>query len=356
MSAVLGHRERVLRTLDYKDIDRIPIFFRAEEEVKTQLGKELNLKEELDFIRYYDADAIQIPVLYRDDMIRPCNEEGYFYDKFGSKYKEVKYESISSYTVVEPVLADCEDIDDIYKISWPGRNFLDLDECVKRAEAAHSTELAVYGGVWASLFTTARSLMGEENFLISVIENPEFIVKLIERLTDCYIEMNEAYLSACRKYIDIFYFGSDFGTQNSMLISRDMINTFFKPGMKRIADQAKSYGLKVMYHTCGSVVDIIPDLIDCGIDILDPVQVSAAKMQPENLAARFKGKICFHGGISTQTTLPFGSVGQVKEDTVSAIKALGPAGYILAPDQDMIGNVPAQNIKAMFDVAKVYKV
>ena len=355
MTTGITHRERVLRSIEYKQIDRIPFFFRAETSITERLKKKYNLKEDLDIISYFDADAIHIGVPYKKEWIKEPDEKGIFYDMFGNKIKSVEYETISSEKVVEPILAGATAVDDIYKINWPDRSIIDLDESVRQAKYAYSTDLAVYGGVWASIFTHSRSMMGEERYLVSMISNPQLVSKLVERITDCFIELNEAYLSACSKYIDIYYFGSDFGAQSSMFISRDMFCDFFKSNLKRLVDHAKGFGLKVMFHTCGAVSDIVPDLIECGVDILDPVQVSASNMAPDNLASKFKNKIAFHGGISTQTTLPYEKPEVVREKVISTIETLGPLGYIAAPDQDMLGDIPTENIEMMFETIKGYK-
>lgn len=344
----LGHRERVLRSIEYRDIDRTPSFYRAEPVVNMKIKQKYGLKGDMEIIRLFNTDAVQILVLKSPQYANKSREDGTFTDIFGNRFKAVQYGDISSYTVIEPVLAEAEDPDDVGGIKWPGRDFVDIEASVKAAKEARETGLAVYGGVWASLFTNSRSIMGEENFLISLIDNPELVSALIERLTDFYIDVNEVYFQACSKYIDVFYFGSDFGTQNSMFISREMFCRFFKPSFKRLVDHAKGFGLKVMYHTCGSVTSIINDLIDCGIDVLDPVQASAAGMEPALLAEKFKGRIAFHGGISTQTTLPFGTPEEVRYEVIRLINTLGPTGLIAGPDQDMIGDIPLENIEMMF--------
>jgi uroporphyrinogen decarboxylase len=356
VSTGLGHRERVLRTLEHRDIDRIPFFFRAETLIRDRLKKKYGLETDLDLISYFDADAIEIHVPYLKESLRKSDEEGIFYDMFGNKIKSVQYDGICSEAVVEPVLAHAEKTEDIYRIKWPDSSFIDFEKSKAETQAARATGLAVYSGVWASIFTNSRAMLGEEKYLISLVENPEFIDRLLEKITGCFLEMNEAYLSACSDFIDIYYYGSDFGTQNSMFISPDMFRRFFKPNLKKIADQAKDFGLKVMYHTCGAVSWIIPDLIECGIDILDPVQVSAAGMAPALLAEKFKGRIAFHGGISTQTTLPHETPEIVRKTVIETIETLGPLGYIAAPDQDMIGDIPAENIETMFRTIREYKI
>ncbi|MEA2062694.1 MAG: uroporphyrinogen decarboxylase family protein [Gemmatimonadota bacterium] len=351
-----GHRERVLRTIRGRDIDRIPFFFRAEPPVKKRLKREFNLKTDMDLISYFDADAIHIGVSYRKECLRQSDEERTFYDIFGNKIRSVQYGDILTDTVVDPVLADVAEVDHIDRIKWPDSSFIDFYESKKQARAAHETGLAVYGGVWASIFTHSRAMMGEENYLVSLVSNPDLISRLVERITDCFLELNEAYLSECSRYIDIYYFGSDFGTQNSLFISREMFCEFFKPHLKRLTAHAKGFGLPVMFHTCGAVSEIIPDLIECGVDILDPVQVSAADMAPENLARKFKEKIAFHGGISTQTTLPNESPEVVREEVIRTISALGPLRYIVAPDQEMIGDIPTENIEVMFETIRKHKI
>lgn len=356
MLTELSHRERVLRTIEHRDIDRIPMFFRAETVVKEKIKERHNLKEDMDIVKFYDTDAIWVPVSYNNINDGSTEGNGIFMDEFGNKHRMVEYGDTFTYTIIEPVLADAEEPGDVYRIKWPDKSYVNIEESLKQAQEARSTGLAVYGGIYASPFTNSRYMLGEEKYLISLIENPELVSSLVERLTDFYIETNEVYLSACSKYIDIFYFGSDFGTQHSMFISKNMFCRFFKPSIKRLVDHAKGFGLKVMYHTCGSVSDIIQDLIDCGVDILDPVQVSAVNMEPSVLAERFKNRIAFHGGINAQTTLLFGTPQKVREEVILAIDTFGPLGYIVSPEQDLIGNIPLDNIDAMFETIREYKV
>jgi uroporphyrinogen decarboxylase len=331
------------------------MFYRAEPAVEQQIKARFKLKDQAAVLDFFDVDAVPVGLIRQPQYIRAPDAQGFYEDIFGNTIQSVQYGETSTAAVVKSVLAGAEDIAEIEKMSWPGDDFVNIEASRREATQARATGRAVYGGVWASLFTTARSIMGEEHFLLSTICNPEFVSALIERLAQFYLQVNAAYFSNCRDNIDVFYFGSDFGTQASMFISRDMFCRFFKPSFKRLVAQAKGYGLKVMYHTCGAVSDIVPDLVECGIDILDPVQVSAAKMAPALLAQKFKGRIAFHGGISTQTTLPFGTAGEVHDQVCETIRTLGPLGYVVAPDQEMIGNVPPENIGTMFKAAREFK-
>jgi uroporphyrinogen decarboxylase len=357
MTASLTSRERVLRAVHRRaDIDRVPSLFRAEEPLMRRLREQLNLPDNLAVFRHFHADSIQVAPAFKPGAKQPPDKDGYFTDLLGNRYRSIRNGDMESYAVVEPVLADATSPDDIHRVKWPGPDVLDLGACVHAAREAHDTGLAVYGGIWATLFTGARNLMGEEPFLLAMVENPNLITAIVERLTQSYLDMNAAYLHATRGLIDVYYFGSDLGTQRSMFISPDMTRQFIIPGIAKLTVQAKSLGLPVMYHTCGAVNDIIPDLIRAGVDVLDPVQVSATGMSPDQLAAQFKGKIAFHGAISTQTTLPNGSPDDIKAAVHHTLQTLGPAGIIAGPDQEMIGDIPLASLEAMSEAIRAFPV
>ena len=346
----LSSRERILRAIARNpDIDCIPIIFRAEPQLMQQLRSQLYLDSDLAVLKHFHADSIQIGACFTAAAKPPPDQHGNFTDLFGNRYQSIKEGDLEvggAYHCTHPILADAISPDDLTKVRWPDASALDLPACIQKAKEAHATNLAVYGGIWASIFTTARNLMGEENFLLATIENPDLITALITRLTQSYLEMNAAYLTATQGLIDVYYFGSDLGTQRSLFLSPAMIRQFIIPALTRIAHQAKQFNLPVMYHTCGSVSPIIPDLINAGIDALDPVQVSAEGMSPPELLP-FKNRITFHGGISTQTTLPNDTPEQIRHTVHQTLKTLGPTALIAGPDQDMIGQIPLPNIEAM---------
>jgi uroporphyrinogen decarboxylase len=330
-------RERVLRAIDHRDVDRVPCLFRAEEEVQARVREAFGLRGLVEITRYFGAGTVQ-----------------------ASEYPAL------------PDLARLETVEELERLAWPGAHDTDVEGYVQRVAEARATELAVLGGAWATIFTGPRRQMGEAKFLMAMMDEPEFIARVVEKTADCYLEVNEAVFSRCAKDIDVFYFGSDFGTQRSLFIGGEAFRRFFKPHLARLAAHAKGFGLRVMFHTCGAVSEIIPDLIECGIDVLDPVQASARGMAPRELAARFRqqapgahqikaeirqaeacptrgAQIAFHGGISTQTTLPHGTPEEVRAEVRDAIDALGPTGYICGPDQEMIGDTPVENVVAMYE-------
>ena len=347
-TAALTRRERVLRAAYHKDIDRPPYLFRADLSVTDTLMKSKGFKDISSLYDYYDIDTQNVPVIYNSVKIKPCDIKDCYYDMFGNLHQNASNGSYVTDAVIKPVFEDINDIDYIKTFPFPDHTIVNLEQSIKYAENASHTGRAVIGGVWASLFTQSRALLGEERFLYSLYDEPELVNALVSSITDMYISWNEAYLKACGKYIDIYYFGSDFGTQASMFISAEHFVKFFKEHMRRIVTSAKKYVGTVMFHTCGAVFDLIPHLIDIGVDILDPVQTGAFKMSPEILSENYKGKICFHGAVSTQTTLPFGTPEEIAAQVKSIVRILGPSGLIIGPDQEMIGYVPVENIDALY--------
>lgn len=346
----LSSPERVLRCINGQDIDRIPCYFRAEAPLCEKIEQTLHLPDYTEIALYFGSDALPVAVRCQDAMSYTPVDAHHYLDAFGNRF----YTTGNCARVDRPALAPDGELLPIDSIRWPDSSILDLDACLTAAQTVRASGLAVYGGAWASLLTRCRELLGEETFLISLVEEPEYVKALVDRVTDFYLDMNKVYLDLCRPYIDVYYFGIDLGTQRGLFISREHFRQFFKENMTRVAKQAKEYGLPVMFHSCGGVADLIPDLIDCGIDILDPVQVNAAGMTPENLA-QFRGQIGFHGGVSTQTTLPFGTPQEVAEQTKNLIECLGPNRLIVAPDQDMLGEIPIENVKALFDTVAAYQ-
>lgn len=315
MTIPLSPRSRVLRAISHQEVDRVPCYFAAEEEVWERVMRELGARERVEVLRHFGADTTQV-----------------------SQYRAA------------PELAGVETVEDLERVAWPGVEGIDVDGYVRRAQEARETGLAVLGGAWATLFTATRRSMGEANYLMAMLDQPELIARLVERDADSYLAINEALFSRCAHCLDVYYFGSDFGTQQSLFVSRALIQQFYLPHVKRLVEHAKGYGLKVMYHTCGAVGELIPDLIACGVDALDPVQVAAEGMRPEELA-RFRGQIAFHGGISTQTLLPHATPEEVRAEVRRTIAALGPTGYVCGPDQWMMGDIPTANMVAMYQAA-----
>jgi len=213
---------------------------------------------------------------------------------------------------------------------------------------------AVMGGAWSPFFCMAMYLLGMQELLTAMALHPAVAEALMARLTDFYAESSRRQFEAARGAMQIFFMGDDYGGQTGPLISIGMFRRFIRPHLARLFGQAQSYGLKVMLHSCGSVYDFLPDLIDLGLDALDPVQVRARDMEPERLAREFGADLCFHGSIDTQQTLPFGTAKAVRAEVRARLALFPQGGFICGPSQEFMEDIPTENILALYEAAGAY--
>jgi uroporphyrinogen decarboxylase len=195
---------------------------------------------------------------------------------------------------------------------------------------------------------------GFERFVMDIVEQPTFWHGFCERLTDWAIEYMTAFLTPIADLVDIVQFTDDLGTQQSLFMSPAQYRSFLKPYHRRWMEAVHAIApdAKIAIHTCGSVYRIIPDLIDIGIEILNPIQPRAKDMEPRRLKAEFGRDLSFLGGVDIQDLLPHGTATEVSAATSELIGTLGPGGgFILAPSHQFQPDVPPANIVAMYETA-----
>jgi uroporphyrinogen decarboxylase len=172
----------------------------------------------------------------------------------------------------------------------------------------------------------------------------------MDRFTDFYLDFFDRMLTAANGRIDILRTADDLGTQRGLFFSPEMFRTFIKPRLKKLVDMTHSHGVKFLFHSCGAIRPLIEDLIEIGVDILDPLQAAADGMEPQALKNAYGDRICLHGGICTQYLLPGGTPEEVRCEVRRRLDILGRGGgFILAPCHVLQADVPTENILAMSD-------
>lgn len=247
---------------------------------------------------------------------------------------------------------DYSDPGRIDDFDWPDpAKHIDPEKC-RRAVGAVPAGYPIMGVLWSAHFQDACSAFGMETALVKMLTEPEMFRAVIERITEFYLDANDIFYSATKGKLDAILIGNDFGSQRGLMLSPDAIREFVIPGTRKFVEQAKSYGLKVVYHSCGSIYDVIPDLIAVGVDVVHPIQALAKDMEPERLKRDFGDQVSFCGGVDAQQLLIHGTPQQVK-DSVRKLKRLFPTGLVFSPSHEAIlPDVDPANIEAMFEAIK----
>lgn len=218
-----------------------------------------------------------------------------------------------------------------------------------------NSEYAIVAPTNISIFEKGIKDFGFEEFLVKIYTEKKLIRRYLERLTEAYIQLLDKYLAAVGSYIQVLQFNDDLGMQNSSLISPDIYREIFKPFHQKIYGYAKKKAphIFILLHSCGSIYDFIPDLIDVGIDALNPIQINAAKMDPAMLKKEFGDDITFWGGgLNTQVTLTFGTIKEIEYEVERMIDIFSPGGgFVFNQVHNIQANIIPEKIIAAYDTA-----
>jgi uroporphyrinogen decarboxylase len=341
----MNSRERVLLAINHQEPDRVPLDWSGEPEVSATLQAHFGLHSHEELLCHLHVDLRHVGLHLRDDPSRP--HVGGREDIWG--VRRTPRALHGGYVCYHP-LAHLETLQDLDDYPWPDPAALDYEAYPAELDAVG--DFARVGG-WANrILWTGIELVGLEKFMFMLFERPDLIHALLRRITDyCYAVGTRCYPLVQSK-LDIVYHGSDFGTQRALWLSPPMWREFVKPHFARLFTLAKEHGFKIFLHSDGAIRPLIPDLIEIGLDILDPIQVRAEGMDPVGLKHEFGDRLTFHGSIDVQHTLPFGSHAEVRTEVLERLRTLGPGGgFILNNSHSLLPEFPLENIVTMYETA-----
>ncbi len=263
---------------------------------------------------------------------------------------------LDAYSVYSSPLSSAETFADLEKHPWPDPYHPELWEGLdERAKWLYENTdyVLVADAIKGGILTKALQIRGYEQMFADLANNIAFAEALMDKLLDLYKLFWEEFLKVVGPYVSLVYFTDDIGGQSSMMISPDTFRQLVKPRLAALIDHIKSCAdVKFMYHTDGTVTPVINDIIEMGVDILNPIQTSALGMDTAVLKELYHGRLCFHGAIDVQQMLPFSTPQEVRYDVARRLYDLGRGGgYILAPCHNIGADVPPQNIEAMYHAA-----
>ena len=369
-------RERALMSLNHQVPDRIPLDLGstncttmtkvAYDNLKKYLGieRETRFMMENFQIVFIDEEVLQIleidtrgvhpqPVFFKNMV-----DDRTYFNEFGIKY-HMPEEGLY-YDMVEHPLAG-KSIEELKDYEWPDpARTMDLSGVRERAKNLKESNqyLLVGDMIDTGIFEPCWYLRGFENFLVDLLTDQDFVTTLLEGMYNYQLKRDSLFLQEAGEFLDVVFVGDDLATAESVIMSpktyRDIIKPYHKEyfkNLKKLAPHAR-----LLYHSCGSIFSFIPDLIEVGVDILNPVQVSAQNMDTKVLKEKFGGELSFWGAIDTTRVLPRGTKKEVKEEVRKRIDDLGPEGYILTSVHDIQPDVPPENVITMFEEARNYGV
>lgn len=377
----MTHRERVLTALDHTEPDRVPIDLGGScvtsiatstyQALRTHLGlpyKESRISDGVEQVVFVDDDLLDIfnvdivplwanePQRYQPEFNRQPDGSVTFQDEFGATLRmppDGWYFDWCEFPLAEPSL------DALARMPWPDpEDPTRYDGLRQRAlELRSSTDRAIFGMAPCGhdLFNQLLRVRGMVPGLTDLLVNTDFAEAFLDRLMHTIMRAQELFLDQVGDLIDVHFTADDIAGQNGPFISPDLYRGLIKPRWAKILSLIKSKTkAKIIYHGCGAMREFLPDLIDIGIDIITPVQVSAVGMDTAKLKRDFGKALTFWGGgCDTQHILPFGSPNDVRCEVRRRISNLAPGGgFIFNPVHNIQPNVPPENIVAMFTEAR----
>lgn len=374
----MNSKERVLTALSHQEPDRVPLDLGGWVTTISQIAYN-NLLQALGIDREREVfDWLRQNVAPEEDVLRrlgvdtryvhPGEPESWTFDpqvtedglalqdEWGCGF--VKQASSLYYNLMESPLREAS-VDDLESYPWPDPRDPGYIQGVaeKAKKLSEEGSHAVIGNfAWETWFERAWKLRGIDKFYMDFMMDPELVNILLDKTLELHLEFLEHVLNACGQYLDVVIQGGDLGSQQTTLMSPDHYRQFIKPRQARAVEKIRSLtDAKIFYHTCGAVSSIIPDFIEIGIDIINPVQVRANGMEAEKLKRQFGDKIAFWGGIDSQHVLPSGSIADVEKEVRHLIRSMAPGGGLVAcAVHNIQADVPPANVLALFDSVRKF--
>lgn len=354
----MDSRARVFQALAHREPDRVPIDYWGASEVTARLLKRLNLASKEELLQRFNVDFRYIDGPVYVGPPPAVHADGSKEDHFGVPRRLVSYgkgDHAGTYTEVAAFpLEAAVSVDEIEQYpKWPRVEWFDYEPVREQARRARETGKAVvFMGDRlnrCAQLKPAMYLRGVDQILVDLYANEDIARAVFRRIAEFYCEYMRRTLEAAEGNIDIVFTGDDFGTQQNTFMSEETWRSMLRDGFKRFIDIGHEFGCVVAHHTCGSIVNLIPDFIACGLDILNPLQPEARGMDFARLKAEFGRDIAFHGGISIQQTLPYGTAGDIRNEVKDRIAKLAKdGGYILCTAHNIQTDTPIENIEALF--------
>jgi uroporphyrinogen decarboxylase len=331
----LTHKERMLKAIHHEQVDRIPTQVNYTDSMGLKLAHHYGVPVE-DVPRRLDNHMIRVDLNYPSRLSKDGKVK-YDWWSVGFSTEEEGY-----FTSFNP-MANSNDLDDF---NWPDPHAPELFEDAQQIIQSDGNQHFITCNLGFCLFERAWTLRGYENFLIDLALDTKFAEELLDRICQIQLALIERFIGIG---VDGGYFGDDYGAQKSLLISPKSWSQIIKPRLKKMFALFLDAGLPVIMHSDGQIVDILPEMVEIGLTVLNPVQPDV--LNHKWLKDTFENKLAYYGGISTQSVLPHGSPQDVLQAVSSCVNTLAPdkTGLVISPSHRIMTDIPMENIDALLE-------
>ena len=368
--ASLTHRSRLLASLNHKVPDRVPIDLggsyatginvEAYDNWKAYLGissptEVASRRSQIAFVEEelrsrFGIDTL--PILPRPPHNPPEQvwPDGSYRDEWGV----IRNRAVGGhYYVTHAPLADISDASALARYPWPDPYDPGYVEGLRdETLMARQTDYAVVLSLPVGFLHQAAFMRGTENLLMDMVSERALSEALLDRIVDIHCAIAARILDAVGDLVDIVLYADDLGFNDRTMVSPALYRSLIKPRQRRFLDLVHSKtSAKVLYHTCGAIYPLIGDFIEIGVDVLNPIQVTAAGMEPARLKREYGRDLCFWGGIDVVRLLPFGTPEEVRDGVERMIDTLGPDGYVLGASNNVQVDTAPANLTAMLEAS-----
>ncbi len=354
----MNARERTLAAINHRQPDRPPVYVSLTPQIAEKLSEAYGLPFEpaidamesarishMGLLTEMGADIIAIAPTAPPTAPTIILQDGRVKNEWGMISKEIG----DYFELDEFPLSDALTKEDILKYPFPDPTAPGRFDIAQEMLTVYGNTHGIIGNVETMFFEISWYLTGYEKFLVDLITEADYLPHLMDKIMHYIIDAGKRLLEMG---VDILWCGDDFGGQNGMLIDPDLWRRMIKPRIRFMFEEFRKVRpeIKLAWHSCGSIIPIIPDFIELGLDILNPIQPLAKGMDPVFLKKNFGKDLVFFGGIDVQNLLPFGNPQTIHDEVRRRIEILGrDGGYIIAPAHNIQPDTPVENIKAFFE-------
>ena len=342
----MNSRERVLTTLAHREADRVPVGFDVQAGLERQLLAYYGVPDRPALFRALGIDGFSV---FAESMVAPSYigpapptlDDGTACDFWGIDFHQRHLP-----------MAGVDTLDELERYPMPTVDWFDYRDINARCRAVKAQGLPVVGGEGGCGLQHAINLRGFTQALIDPLAEPHLTHAYLERMGDFFVVWNERWLAAAAGEFDLFRSGDEIGANDRMQCDPHIWRTFYKPQLARVFAVAKRHGLKIWFHCCGCCRPVLEDLLEIGVDLLDPIPHYVAGNNHAELKARYGDRLAFVGGVDTVTIVRHGTPAQIRDEVQRCLDIFAPGGgYILSGSQVLLDDIPLANAVAMFEAA-----